>query len=1232
MNIAPRPGLRLEPLDDRVTPAGALDLTFGADGKLTTLISSRGDGATAVALQADGKMVAAGIIFNGTDFDFAVVRYDADGHLDTSFSGDGMVTTPVGSGNDQAWAVAVQADGKIVVAGRADVDGGSRIALVRYNPDGSLDSSFGTGGKVLTVIGDIADASAVAVQADGKVVVAGGTTTGDHSEIALARYKPDGSPDASFGVGGIVTTRVAGTAGASAVALQPDGKIVVAGSAVAAGDADFYLARYLPDGTLDPMFGAGGAVRTSLGGLDWAGGVAVLPDGRIVVAGASDAGGTADFAAARYLPDGRLDPTFNGTGTVLTPVGDGEERAYALVVQPDGKIVLAGWRSNSGSTTAAAYDFVLVRYNPDGSLDQTFDFDGKVVTPFGGRFNAAHGWAVALQADGRLVVVGDAIVLTPTFFTNGFALARYNPDGSLDRLADGTGRVVTPIGTGDDVANGMALQPDGKIVAAGWSSGDFALARYLPDGGLDPAFGGDGTVVTDFGLGQDAAACVAVQADGKIVAAGQAFNGSDSDFGLARYNPDGSLDSSFGVGGKVTTPFGGFDDVRGMAVQADGKIVVAGFTDVGGTVDFALARYLPDGTLDASFGTGGKVVTPIGGGADYATALALQPDGKIIVSGQAFNGVKNDFALARYLPNGTLDPTFGAGGKVTTGFGTSDEVSYGLAVQPDGKIVVGGYAAGGSIDFALARYLPNGNLDPTFDGDGRVITQIGPDTDILHALALQPDGKIVGAGYSLSGGTRSFALARYNPDGSPDITFDGDGKATYPGGSDEPAYAAAIQANGRIVVTGASFNGTDFDFALIRVRGDNRAPVPVPTTFALSDHQTLSVTDPAYFYDPDGDAATAELLYAPAHGAFSLTPYGTFTYTPDPNFYGTDRFAYKVSDSFGGFDVGSVVFEVSAAIEVKDDPALPGKRSLFVRGTAGDDTIVVRPKGTPVAAYLVSRNGGPFQTYTGVTGRVYVSGQDGNDSIQARAVHIPVVLDGGAGNDTMTAGWGNDTLTGGLGDDVLDGGPGIDRLVESGDVDFTLVQGRRTTDGRLTGLGTDVLVRNRIEQADLTGGAGDNRIDASAFTGRTWLRGGGGNDTLRGGSAIDLLMGGDGNDDLDGGAGRDLLIGGPGVDALAGGFGDDLLVGGATAHDDNPAALNAILAEWTSPGAYTTRVRHLQGTPAGGGNGNYRLTAATVSDDAGAADDLTGGLGLDWFVISLGDVTDRQDREQVLTI
>src|SRR6266542_1606848 len=294
-----------------------------------------------------------------------------------------------------------------------------------------------------------------------------------------------------------------------------------------------------------------------------------------------------------------------------------------------------------------------------------------------------------------------------------------------------------------------------------------ASAQAAP-GDLDTSFGTGGKVVTDFGAGGDYAAAVAIQPNGKIVAGGDAQIGSTLGFAVARYNANGSLDSSFGTGGKVTTGFGGSQGawIDGIALQKDGKIVAAGQGRSGTTAAFGLARYNANGSLDTSFGSGGLVATTFGTGNTRVNGIALQPDGKTVAAGFDNNGTSYEFALARYNADGSLDTSFGTGGKVTTDFGFGADVAWAVAVQPDGKIVAAGYAsATGRYLIALARYNADGSLDTSFGSGGRVTTAISDRYDLAYAMALQPDGKIVVVGETRGSTATKYdaAVLRYTP-------------------------------------------------------------------------------------------------------------------------------------------------------------------------------------------------------------------------------------------------------------------------------------------------------------------------------------------------------------------------------------------------------------------------------------------------------------------------------------
>jgi uncharacterized delta-60 repeat protein len=395
---------------------------------------------------------------------------------------------------------------------------------------------------------------------------------------------------------------------------------------------------YAQPGSLDLSFSNDGKVTTTIGVYDYGQSAAIQSDGKIVVAGYSWNGSNYDFALVRYNTDGSLDNNFDSDGKVTTDFGSSSDRGTSAAIQSDGKIVVAG-SSNNGS----GFDFALVRYNADGSLDSTFDSDGKVTTDFGSTID--EGFSIVIQSDGKILVAGSS-----DGSNDDFALVRYNTDGNLDNTFDSDGRVTTDFGSGNDEGISVAIQSNGKIVVAGYSYNgsdyDFALVRYNTDGSLDNTFDSDGKVTTDIGSREDRGFSVALQSDGKIVMAGYSNNGSNFDFALVRYNTDGSLDNSFDSDGKVITDIGSGDDYgSSAAIQSDGKIVVAGSSYYGSSWDFALVRYNADGSLDNTFDSDGKVTTDMGG-ADDGYSLAIQSDGKIVVAGVSS---KTNFGLARYI-------------------------------------------------------------------------------------------------------------------------------------------------------------------------------------------------------------------------------------------------------------------------------------------------------------------------------------------------------------------------------------------------------------------------------------------------------------------------------------------------------------------------------------------------------------------------------------------------------
>jgi uncharacterized delta-60 repeat protein len=430
----------------------------------------------------------------------------------------------------------------------------------------------------------------------------------------------------------------------------------------------------------------------------------------IVVAAMVVAVGT--FATGALAAAGQLDPSFGDGGKVRSNFSDANADILEdLAIQPDGKILAVAGVDSLGNSS---FEFGLVRYLPDGSLDPGFGDGGIVRTDLTGESGADSATAVATQPDGKIVVAGDALSFGRRSFTQDVGVARYLSSGALDSSFGRGGIVVTSLPAGYAQVADAIVQPDGRIAILGTQSvcdadfnciRSFAIMRLTASGTPDKTFGQRGVTVSTFGLDSFAKE-LALQTDGKLIAVG----GADGAFAIARYTNNGTLDAGFGQGGLITTPFAqGNALATGVALQPDGKIVAAGFAGANGFPSGVMetVRYNVDGTLDPGFGLGGIATIEIGSGAD-ASDVALQSDGMIVVGGTAVGrSFAPAFALARLKPDGSLDRAFGGGGTLTTSFEHDAELRS-LVIQSDGKIVAGGCqhcAADFFSDFALARYL-----------------------------------------------------------------------------------------------------------------------------------------------------------------------------------------------------------------------------------------------------------------------------------------------------------------------------------------------------------------------------------------------------------------------------------------------------------------------------------------------------------------------------------------------
>jgi uncharacterized delta-60 repeat protein len=688
-----------------------------------------------------------------------------------------------------------------------------------------------------------------------------------------------------------------------------------------------------------------------------------------------------DALESRDVPTvvGGLDPSFSTDGKLTLNFGD-DDHVNAVAVQPDGKIVAVG------SWDGGRADFAIARFNPDGTPDTTFGGAGGGFAAGSGKANVFFGasigsgqetaTSVAIQPDGKIVVAGYSNINTPGG-QNDFAIARLLPDGTdLDHtfgpLSDGK---ITINWGADDKANAVALRPDGRIVVAGsWAgaNADFAIAQLTPDGKLDTTFGGgfygahSGKFNLSFGTGsppfeqQEFATGVAIQpGDGKIVVVGYSdinTNAGPNDFAIARLLADGTdLDHTFGPlsDGKITINFGNDDKANAVALRPDGRIVVAG-SWTGGASDFAVAQLTPDGKLDTTFGGGqqgansGKFNFSFGTGSppfehqEFATGVALQPDGKIVMVGYSDINVNlgpNDFAIGRVLPDGTgLDPTFGTGGKMTVDFGGEDRANA-VAIDPNGRIVVGGFAgASPSGDFAIVRLIGR-----TEDGlrlaaggslDGRA-TVFNPDfaTGQLGTPVTTPSSVFPG----FTGNVR-VAVGDVNGDGVPDVAL----------------------------VTGP---GTPLRFAVLS-GVDNATPL-IPVTAPFAGSESFAGGGFVAVADLDNDGRAEVILTADQGGGPRVTIFGlsvTGSAVVKANFLGIDDPSFRGGARAAAGDVNGDGFQdlaVAAGFLGGPRVALFDGKTLFATPTRilndffafpGDDATRLR-NGAFVAIGDVDGNG-----------------------------------------------------------------------------------------------------------------------------------------------------------------------------------------------------------------------------------------------------------------------------------
>ena len=1016
----PQRAARLEALERRrLFSAGELDIAFGGgDGLVTTdFTGSIGNRGRPVAIQPDGKILQAGwhqVFGPGGDLNFGIVRLNPDGTPDTTFGVDGRVAVDFDGRGDLVNAIAVAPDGKIVVAGNssmpytdplaADTD----VAVVRLNPDGSLDASFDGDGKTRinygTVPGGTATTSDFAwrmtLDGQGRVVLAGSSNLSGTGQFAVARLTTAGALDTTFGGGdGIFAEPLSAAPGfggsAYGITHDPAGRVLISGvGGPDSRNGEFVVARFNPGGALDSSFDADGWTITPFrSSHDWAVGLDVTNDGKIVAGGYTtgvSATETTDAAAVRYNDDGSLDTTFgpDGTGkTVFNNVAR-NELVNDMDVDSQGRIVLGG-RSGGSGIGSPGYAFA-VRFTPGGLPDAGFGAGGLAESQ---EMDEVLG--VAVRPANDFVVLGGADT-PPNGGFDDFALLRLDASGFPDPAfgPDFNGIVRTDfVGPGWNIATSVAVQPDGRFVVGGWvlsnnsTDRDIALARYLPDGTLDGTFGTGGRVVLDVAHGHDSVSAVAVDGQGRILATGFTTGaGGDEDIMVVRFNPDGTVDDTFGAGGVArATDFDGLlpaDEIgNDLVILPDGRIAVAGERFVStSNVQFAIAVFDPSGNLDPSFTGDGVLITPAASsGTSSATAIALMPDGDtfdLVAGGTARVSNADQFAVVRVNLNGTLDSTFDGDGRLNTTMGAGGAFIRDIAVDADRRIVAAGYAnvstpAGTRTDFALARFLSGGTLDTTFDLDGKVLSDFNGNRDQANALLLAPDGSIYVAGFAEAAvlpvgvpqsSFRDFAVARFDSSGQRVNDFDADGRVTTDfAGESDAAASLALTPGGQLLAAGFATMpgapnrpGTGQDFAVARYVLVDEPAATVTRRELFYNHSALDGNDPAITNaDFDAVALKQPLLPGLTATADTYTSYHRGINGLIVSFSGktaptAQDFVFRTGD--GNDPSAWAAAPAPTAIEVRTLSGAPGKVVAFtfpdgaIRNTWLQVTVLATPR------------------------------------------------------------------------------------------------------------------------------------------------------------------------------------------------------------------------------------------------------------------------------------------------
>ncbi len=749
--------------------------------------------------------------------------------LDTSFNHTGILNSTWGTGGERISSMALQKDGKIIAAGEVTAGVNFHILLERFLTNGSIDTTFGKNGiSISALFGGIYSSShayALALQNDGKIVLAGIVTEAGVNNILLTRFLPNGTLDSLFNTIGYLVVKTGGNSSANALRIGNDGNILVAGTTLYNGKNSFFALKSNSNGLVDMSFGLNGMAITPIGnGNSFCYALDLLPGGSVILGGYSHNGSNNDFAVVKLDANGKPDSSFSQDGKLLIDFNKSQDYGIAMAIQNDGKIVLGGQSYESNQN-----HFAMIRITPFGEPDTSFSLDGKLITHINS--SASDIRAIALQTDGKIIAAGGGSGKDAALTKSDFAAVRYLTDGSLDLNFGSSGIFTQDFENAANVPLSLLTLANQSMLLGGYSlinsNSDIMLLKLQPDGIQDSSFNKTGLIVQDLNLTHSFANRIRVQQDGKILAGGYSNYYDSYEYTAARYDLYGKVDSSFSADGLAILFFSQDQDIcNDLAIQDDGRIIQLGTsTNSSGLSSIMLLRFLENGSADNSFDSDGKVISTLSSTGSEGTCLQLQKDQKILAGGMIYDGINANFALVRYLPSGKPDSSFGLNGIVTTDFGSNNDRANAISLQSDGKILLAGSTTStDQTSFAISRYQMDGHPDLSFNQTGTLILNIADaEINIAKVIKLQNDGKILVGGFlkPTKFNNSFFALFRLNADGSLDSGFSTDGKLVLDLNNESNDISDFIfLANDQILLAGNSFDGVSNKFTTILISGD----------------------------------------------------------------------------------------------------------------------------------------------------------------------------------------------------------------------------------------------------------------------------------------------------------------------------------------------------------------------------------------------------------------------------